>query len=136
MIKQVIVARKDLKMKPGKLAAQVAHASLACILNCKVGVPEQKDFTNTFYNEFAFTADELKWLTEDTLSKFTKIVLKVNSEEELLDIYKIAKDKGINCSLIKDAGNTVFTEPTYTCVGLGPVRSSELDDITGGLKLY
>ncbi len=29
MYKQIIIARKDLNMSPGKLAAQVSHASMA-----------------------------------------------------------------------------------------------------------
>ena len=33
MYKQIIIARKDLKMSPGKLAAQVSHASMAFLTN-------------------------------------------------------------------------------------------------------
>lgn len=32
MYKQLIIARKDLNMSPGKLAAQVSHASIAFLL--------------------------------------------------------------------------------------------------------
>ena len=137
MIKQGIVARKDLKMPAGKLAAQVAHASLACILNKKKSSCKSVDSFNSGTSvNFDFTTQEYEWLTETTSSKFTKIVLRVNSEEELLNIHKEALKKGINCSLIKDAGDTVFKEETYTCVGIGPANSYILDNITGNLKLY
>lgn len=33
MYKQLIIARKDLNMSPGKLAAQVSHASMAFLVN-------------------------------------------------------------------------------------------------------
>jgi PTH2 family peptidyl-tRNA hydrolase len=33
LYKQLIIARKDLNMSPGKLAAQVAHGSIAFLLN-------------------------------------------------------------------------------------------------------
>ena len=32
MFKQLIIARRDLNMSPGKLAAQVSHASIAFLL--------------------------------------------------------------------------------------------------------
>lgn len=134
MIKQVIVARKDLKMPAGKLSAQVSHASLGCILNKKNS--SYKELDNGTSVKFNFNDDEYEWLTETKLSKFTKIVLKVNSEKELLDVYNKAKEKDLNSCLIKDAGNTFFDEPTYTCVGIGPVKDYELNDITGNLKLY
>jgi len=133
MVKQVIVARKDLKMPPGKLAGQVAHASLGCILNkITFDIYQGEDHIV----DFCFNKDEYLWINEDTDAKFTKVVLKVNSEQELLDIYEKAETKGLNVSLIKDAGNTVFKEPTYTCVGIGPAQSAELDEITSSLKLY
>lgn len=33
MMRQLIIARKDLNMSPGKLAAQVSHASMAFLNN-------------------------------------------------------------------------------------------------------
>lgn len=130
MIKQVIIVRNDLKMRKGKLASQVAHASLACVLN----------LANSFVNfeggsasvRLDMTKEEYEWAFK---SSFKKIVLKVESEEELLNIYNIAKEKGLNVSLIKDRGDTVFTEPTYTTVGIGPHLSEKIDEITKDLKL-
>jgi PTH2 family peptidyl-tRNA hydrolase len=112
-LKQVIVVRTDLKMGKGKLAAQVAHASLQAFLNCK--------------NE------EWKRLWLDSGAK--KVVLKVKSLKELLEIYQKAKAAGLPVALIIDAGRTQLEPGTITCVGIGPAPSKLIDPITGHLKL-
>ena len=117
-MKQVIVIAKYLKCRKGKLMAQSAHASLSSYL-CALG---KKD---NFLNVHA-------WLT--TYNQ-TKIVVGVESERELLDVYEEAKQAGLPCALIKDAGKTEFKEETFTAVGIGPANSEEIDKITGHLKL-
>jgi len=127
-VKQVIVIRKDLNMPAGKLAAQVSHASTGAFLkhfNNLGGILTPKDMESYGNNVHP-------WLTDE----FTKICLKVDSEQELLDVYQICVSAKIPCSLIKDAGHTVFSEPTITCLGVGPFNSNKIDEITGNLKLY
>lgn len=130
--KQVILARKDLNMSPGKLAAQVAHASLGAItdkLEWSTVVPKIKR------GEITVLVDGVldKWLT----GRFTKIVLGVNSQEELLGLYETAVKDGLICKLILDAGLTEFNNiPTYTCVAIGPADQEDLNKLTGHLKLY
>ena len=127
-VKQVIVVRKDLNMPAGKLAAQVSHASTGAFL---------KHFNNlggtlTPKDKKSYGNNVHPWLTNE----FTKICLKVDSEAELLEVYKKCLEEGIPSSLIKDAGHTVFNEPTLTCLGIGPFQSDKIDEITGDLKLY
>lgn len=115
--KQVIVLRKDLNMRKGKMVAQGAHASLGAILE------EGKLKTD---------ADTVAWLE----GRFTKICVSVDSEEELLNVYEQTKTAGLNCSLIEDAGFTEFHgKPTLTAVGVGPGLPEDIDKITGELKL-
>ncbi len=135
-IKQVIIIRKDLKMRRGKEIAQGAHASLKAILDTARPIKENPDFLRIpLVQQVDISANDLpikKWLED----KFTKICLQVNSEEELLKVYTQAKMKGIPCALIKDAGLTEFKEPTYTCCAIGPDFSTIIDPITKSLKLY
>ncbi len=138
--KQVIVVRKDLGMRMGKVAAQVAHASMA-VLTDRLDWHECEDYEDLEGNRLE--ADEgtifvVKdsaldvWLT----NRFTKIVVYVNSEEELLDIFKKAQEKKLMCSLIKDAGLTEFKGvPTYTCCAIGPEFPNKLDPLTRHLPL-
>lgn len=131
-IKQVIVVRKDLNMRKGKIGAQCAHASMKilCDLMEKEPMPGDKELWG-----FVLDLDEplAYWLK----GIFTKIVLYCNSEVELLELYAKAENKGLLCSLIQDAGNTEFNGiPTYTCIGIGPDESSKIDEVTGHLKLY
>jgi len=135
MLKQVIIVRKDLKMRSGKVASQVAHASLGCIMNYinnSVKVDEEKRYLG-----FIMPNNVFDWLMEPSKSPFTKIILQVNSEESLLELKRKADELYINNKLIVDAGNTVFNGmPTVTCLGLGPENDKVLDQITGDLKLF
>ena len=73
------------------------------------------------------------WLLGD---KAAKIVVGVDSEEELLALMGTAKEVGIPYQEIIDAGLTEFNGvPTLTCVGFGPALKEELDPLTGHLPL-
>lgn len=115
MYKQTIVIRADIGMGKGKLAAQCSHASLSSFKK-----------TENKYPEIA-----RQWEEEGQ----KKVVLKVNSEEELLEYFKLAKQANIPCELIRDAGHTQVEPGTTTCFGAGPWDEKELDKIFGKLKL-
>lgn len=135
--KQVIVMRKDLNMRKGKMVAQGSHASLAIILDMfhkESHKPNNPHFkASTYYSmELDNESPTQKWLDE----KFTKICVSVNSEQELLDVYQKAKDANLPCALITDSGATEFHGvPTKTCCAIGPAMPEQLDPITGHLKL-
>lgn len=110
--KQAILVRTDLKLGVGKIASQVAHASLASYL--KVGYLVRR-----------------LWLLEG----MKKIVLKVPDLDTLLDFKKICKVKGIPSQLIADAGRTQIKAGTITCLGIGPAKEELIDELTRDLKL-
>jgi len=114
-MKQVIVARADIKMGKGKLAAQVAHASLAAA-------------------EEAMARRE-SWFSEWKDHGQKKIVVRAQSEDELRDLLKRARARKLPAALIEDAGLTQLEPGTATCLGLGPAPDEELDLLTGALKL-
>lgn len=113
-MKQIIVIRKDLNMRKGKMIAQGAHASLAATL-------QNLDHPNV-----------KKWLS----GSFTKIAVGVDSETELMNIYEKALNANLIAAIITDAGRTEFNGvPTKTCIAVGPATSEQLEPITGHLKL-
>jgi PTH2 family peptidyl-tRNA hydrolase len=112
MYKQVIAVRHDLRLDKGKLAVQVAHASLS---SYKKSSPEERE----------------AWESEGS----KKVVVKVGSIQELLDLQKKAKALKLPCSLIRDAGKTQLEPGTMTALGIGPAPESEIDRVTGGLKI-
>jgi PTH2 family peptidyl-tRNA hydrolase len=129
-VKQVILVRKDLKMPSGKIGAQVAHASMRVLLEQMDRQVISTSVTRKLTYEVESPMDA--WLS----CRFTKVCLRVDSEEELLDLYNKAKDKCLPCSLVTDAGFTVFNGvPTNTCVAIGPHWSETINEITGHLKL-
>ena len=124
--KQIIVARKDLGMRKGKLAAQVAHASMGVLLQAMT--EEEGGRRLPLVPGTALHA----WLT----GRFTKIVVGVESEAELHALHLRAKEVGLPCCLIQDSGLTEFGGvPTYTTLAIGPAEAEELAPLTGKLPL-
>ena len=119
-VKQVIVMRKDLKMRRGKEIAQGAHASMSFLAK-KALLRE------------SFTDAERAWLE----GLFTKVCDRVESEEQLLNVARAAEQAGIRAEVVTDSGKTEFGGvPTRTCLALGPDLASKIDAITGTLELY
>ena len=113
-LKQMIVMRKDLGMRAGKMIAQGAHASMKALL-------ENMEHPNI-----------KQWLS----GPFAKITVRVDSEEELFAVMNAAKAAGLITTLITDAGRTEFNGvPTNTCIAVGPASNEDLAPITGHLKL-
>jgi len=114
-IKQVIVVRKDIKMGAGKIASQVAHASLMSFLK-----------VNKTDKEIA-----KKWL--DTGEK--KIIVKTTSYDEFNEIKKALSEKRIPFEVIIDKGLTQVEPGTETAIGIGPFYEKKIDEVTSKLKL-
>jgi PTH2 family peptidyl-tRNA hydrolase len=113
-LKQIIVVRKDLGMRAGKMVAQGAHASLAATL-AHLDDPRVQ-----------------QWLH----GAFAKVCVRVESEAELIAVYEAARAAGLVTALITDSGRTEFHGvPTKTCIAVGPDTDDNLRPITGALKL-
>ena len=110
--KQAIVLRADLGLGKGKLVAQGAHASL---------------------NAYMKAEGEAKIVWDKFGMK--KIVLKVQSEKELMQYFTYCDDAGLKPALIRDAGHTQIPSGTVTCFGVGPAEEKKIDGILGELKL-
>jgi PTH2 family peptidyl-tRNA hydrolase len=122
--KQVIVMRKDLNMRKGKMIAQGAHASLKVLLDA--GTVDGERFTLELAPSLA------RWLG----GRFTKVCVSVDSEAALDAIVEKARAAGVPCALVVDAGHTEFHGvPTKTCCAVGPAWADEVDAVTGGLPL-
>lgn len=140
-VKQVIVIRRDLKMRRGKEIAQGGHAATAWLTNWVLRARELEDFERTFSDTTATGYGPMPGMTEEQVTwlkgLFTKVCVKVNSLDELLEIYEKSLEAKLTSHLIVDQGLTEFDGvATPTCVGIGPHESSKIDEITGHLKLY
>jgi PTH2 family peptidyl-tRNA hydrolase len=113
--KLVVCVRTDLGMGKGKIAAQVGHASVDAALAAKSR------------NESAFDA----WKQ----SGQQKVVVKVQSIDELEDVQRQAARKGLPTTRVKDAGRTQLEPGTTTCLAVGPAEEGKIDPVTGHLTL-
>lgn len=137
--KQVIVMRRDLKMRKGKIAAQAGHACVEATLMALARegrltqVRVDADRGVSIAHEDADTSPLTDWFDAGV----AKICLYVDSEEALLGLARRGREAGFAVSLICDAGHTEFHgEPTYTCLAFEPLPAELIDPLTGELPLY
>jgi PTH2 family peptidyl-tRNA hydrolase len=108
----VIVVRSDLKMSRGKLAAQCSHAAVSVL-----------DKANR------------KILSGWKKEGQKKVVVKVKSENELLELANKSKKLDIPYSIVSDAGLTELIPGTLTALAIGPDKEEKINKITGSLPL-
>jgi len=114
--KQVIVFRSDLKLSKGKVAAQAGHAAFSA-------AEEARKHHRVWWEN---------WQSEGQ----RKIVVKVKSEEELLELERMAKESSLPNALIVDRGLTEIPPDTVTCLGIGPAPAEKVDKLTGKIPLF
>ena len=134
--KQTIVVRADLNMPKGKMAAQVAHASMGAILTFarydRKVITTMGNFIDDYIYRMIVPGSVHAWLSGD----FAKIVLKCQGLDDLLKLEEVVKAKKIiPYKLITDNGTTVFNEPTVTCIAIGPWEAEVIDEMTKDFKL-
>ena len=126
--KQMIVVRRDLKMRKGKIAAQAGHACVTAVLMAL----EREDRLRDVITEGDWISLS-RWFADGT----AKICVYVDSEEELLELDRKAKEMGFISALIRDAGHTEFHDvPTFTCLAFEPLYPEDVAPLTGELPLY
>jgi len=112
-VKQAIVARSDLGMGDGKLAAQVAHASLMAY----------EDADRSLQSEWKGQGQK-------------KVVLQADGERTLFELADRAEREGLPHAIVRDAGHTELEPGTVTALAVGPAGEERVDAVTGDLSLY
>ena len=117
-LKQVYIVRTDLEMGKGKVAAQCCHAAVKAFRE----IAERGDKFVEALNRWEFEGSR-------------KVVLKISSEKELVDLIQKARKKGIYATSIRDAGMTQIPSGSLTVGVIGPAGEKEIDEVSGHLKL-
>ena len=112
---QNIIVRTDLKLSKGKLCGQVAHAAVCA-------ADETRKRNQGWWK---------KWLSDGQ----RKVIVKVNSLDELYELKNKAEELQLPVATIEDRGLTEIPPGTVTCIGVGPAPTMLIDKVTGKLSL-
>lgn len=134
--KQVIVIRRDLKMRRGKEIAQGAHASMMWLtkrFEDWVAFSAITSAQRTSGARATFTDAEREWVADN----FRKVTCQVPDEDALLDVVAQACRLEVMAYLVRDSGLTEFGGvETATAAAIGPAWEDDVDKVTGALSLY
>ena len=145
-MRQLIIARKDLNMSPGKFAAQVSHASMAFLSQMLLNGDKKTEINETYTITFNIPVNIYE---EWFCGIFTKTICEAKNRNQLLKAVSIAKDLGLKENedyfFIKDNCLTEL-EPeeldengvgrTLTCIGFKPLPDNVAHAISKKYQLY
>ena len=151
-MRQLIIARKDLQMSPGKLAAQVSHASMAFISHMILNGGTHKTLSldtgeiDSYDINLRISPDIYEqWFC----GIFTKTICEARNRNHLMKAVAMAEEMGLeegwDFFLIKDNCLTEL-EPeevgedgigrTLTCIGFRPLPDEKAHEISRKYQLY
>lgn len=148
-MRQLVIVRKDLQMSPGKLAAQVAHASMAWLtseLRSRYAAGDYEEHEQTYSIPVNIDKDIFDgWIN----GSFTKTVCEAKNLNGINKAKQIANDMGLkegsDYFVIKDNCLTELTPEevdengvgrTVTCIGFKPLADEEAHRISKKFQLY
>lgn len=116
-IKMIILVNNSLNMSAGKLASQCCHACLGA-------------YRQGLMSSHASLVQQWESIGEKI------VTLSVPTVAEMQLLCDAAKNKGLNVHECRDAGRTEVEVGARTVIAIGPHKASEIDPVTGHLRLY
>ena len=156
-MRQLVIVRKDLQMSPGKLAAQVAHASMAWLTaelrsRYAAGDYEEQPYDQYGHKEsyYHIPLNIDKDIFDGWINgSFTKTVCEAKNLNGINKAKQIADEMGlvdgVDYFVIKDNCLTELTPEeidengvgrTVTCIGFKPLADEEAHRISKKFQLY
>jgi peptidyl-tRNA hydrolase len=115
-LRMYVAVRTDIDIPAGKLGGQTGHAFLNAFFKCEQMFPDRAT---------AYRGEYLQ----------AKIVLNGKDLNTIMQIHNECVQLNIPTHIVRDAGLTVFNEPTITCIGIGPIEKNETPRIISRLRL-
>lgn len=145
-MRQLIIARKDLKMSPGKLAAQCSHAAMAFLTWPMRDVDRVRKTENGYAAEVRLDRETYEeWIC----GSFVKTVCEARNRNQLMKAVDKANTLGLkegeDYFLIRDNCLTELTPEevdengvgrTLTCIGFRPLPDELAHEISRSYHLY
>jgi peptidyl-tRNA hydrolase len=122
--KMVIVVRKDLSMRKGKFAAQVASASMQFLI-------DNNESARGDELHVKMSHEEAIWLR----GMMSRVIAIIDTESALKDLILKAELKGVPVYPVYDSRVTPEGDKTLTCAAFGPAEGDDVSMILGKLKV-
>ena len=129
--KLVLLVRADLKMRTGKIAAQVAHAAVGTVMELQAESARERASGVSGASSSNGPVALRRWLSQGQ----AKVVLSIKDESEMHAIEAAARAQGIPTYIVADAGRTQVAAGSETVLAVGPAPVVVVDRVCGHLKL-